>query len=89
MESVHGAATLLCQLVAAVGQKPQNRSVVLLRDLTQRAVVQGDSGDGHRVEDIRLPAVARVQDTGSGSQLGRDVNDGLARTDELLCKEES
>jgi hypothetical protein len=51
--------------------------------------VQGDSGDGHRVEDIRLPAVARVQDTGSGSQLGRDVNDGLARTDELLCKEES
>jgi hypothetical protein len=88
MEAVHGAATLLGQLITAVGQKPQDGSVVLLCDLTQRAVVQGDSGDRHRVEDIRLPTVARVQDAGSCSQLGGNVNDGLTRTDELLRKEE-
>ena len=61
VKAVDRAAALAGQLVAAIGQQPQDRGVVVGRDREQVAMVQRDEGDAARVDAVGLAAVPARQ----------------------------
>jgi hypothetical protein len=65
------------QLVAAVGQQPQHREVLIDDQLAQAAGAQGHHDLGVRVGGVGLAALSGVQHPDPGGELGRHIDDGL------------
>jgi len=84
VEPAHRLGVVRGQVLMAVPQEAQHRDVVLGHHRPQPRRAQGGDGHGERVVGVVLLGLARRQDPHPGRQRRRDVEDLLARTDELL-----
>ena len=84
VEAVDGAAAFLVEVVAAVGEQPQHRGVVVAGDLAQPGVAHRHDRDRGGVDVVGLAAMAGVQQPCAGGELGGHVHNRLAGSDQLL-----
>jgi len=84
VQPVDGAAALGGQLVAAIGEQPQQRAVVIGADGGEVVAVLGDDRDAARVDAVALAPVPALQHPDLGGQRRRDIDHGLAGSDQLL-----
>jgi hypothetical protein len=78
LQPVHGRHPLIRQLVAVVDQHPQRLELAVGREDTQVLAADGGHRDRVRVVGVGLAAMAGVQESGPGCQLGRDIDHPLA-----------
>jgi hypothetical protein len=84
VEAVEDAGALPGQVVATLGQQPQDAGLVLGRHHPQHRMVQGDLGDAGRVGGVGLASAADAQQPRPGRQGGRHVQDLFAGGGQLL-----
>src|SRR5829696_1319415 len=84
MEPVDRAAALGGQLVAAVGEQPQDGAVVVGSHGREVVAVLGDDRDAAGVDAVALAPMAALEHAGAGGQRRWNIDDALAGGDEPL-----
>src|SRR5215212_4247696 len=84
MEPVDRAAAFGGQLVAAVGEQPQDGAVVVGSHGREVVAVLGDDRDAAGVDAVALAPMAALEHAGAGGQRRWNIDDALAGGDEPL-----
>ena len=84
LEPVHGLDPQPGQLVAPVGEHPQCLELTVPGQHAQVLGADRDDRDGVGVAGIGLAVVTGVEEPDPGRELGRDIDDVLARLEESL-----
>jgi hypothetical protein len=86
LQPVHGRHPLIRQLVAVVDEHPQRLELAVGREDAQVLGADGGDRDRVRVVGVGLAAMAGVQQTCPGCELGGDVDDALAGLQQPLSQ---